>query len=41
MKSVGILLGAHKLRARRTVCKSVFFFKRYKLLTNNSRPILA
>jgi hypothetical protein len=22
----GILLGAHKLRARRTVCKSVFFF---------------
>ncbi len=22
-----ILLGAHKLRARRTVCKSVFFFK--------------
>ena len=35
-----ILLGAHKLRARRTVCKSVFF-QRYKLLTNNSGPILA
>ncbi len=30
-----ILLGAHELRARRTMCKSVFFFKRYKLLTDN------
>ncbi len=35
-----ILLGAHKLRARRTVCKSVFF-QRYKLLTKDSGPILA
>ncbi len=38
--TVYILLGAHKLRARRTVCKSVFF-QRYKLLTNKSRPIPA
>jgi hypothetical protein len=36
-----IVLGAHKLRARRTVCKSVFFLQRYKLLTNDSGPILA
>ncbi len=35
-----VVLGAHKLRARRTVCKSVLF-QRYKLLTNNSGPILA
>jgi hypothetical protein len=34
------VLGAHKLRARRTVCKSIFF-QRYKLLTNNSGPVLA
>jgi hypothetical protein len=30
-----ILLGAHELRARRTMCKSVFFFNRHKLLTDN------
>jgi len=35
-----ILLGAHKLRAQRTMCKSVFF-QRYKLLMNNSGPIPA
>jgi hypothetical protein len=37
-----ILLGAHELRARRTMCKSVVvFFQRYKLLTNKSGPIPA
>jgi hypothetical protein len=30
-----ILLGAHELRARRTMCKSVFFLKSHKLLTDN------
>jgi hypothetical protein len=35
-----IVLGAHKLRARRTVCKSVFFSKD-KLLMKDSGPIPA
>jgi hypothetical protein len=30
-KYLHILLGAHELRARRTMCKSVFFFQRYEL----------